>query len=103
MDSHPKTCQAGHRTKDHYSPGVVTLTGSFARAHRDEQLGLARHHEQAENTEPPLNRLMAVGEPGGATEGNLLGGKRRGATAATKQQGAGGPASGADSAAVRIA
>lgn len=63
MDSHPETCQAGHRTKDHYPPGVVTLTGSFVPAHRDERLSLARHHEQAENTAHPLNRIMAVAEP----------------------------------------
>lgn len=62
FDSQPETCPACHRTKDNYPAGVATLTGSFVRAHRAELINLARHHEQAENAEHPLNRIMAVAE-----------------------------------------
>lgn len=54
------TCQACHRIADKYPAGIVTLAGSFVAGHRDALTQLARHQEQAEKQEHPLNRIMDV-------------------------------------------
>lgn len=53
-------CQACHRTNDDYPAGVVTLSGGFLAAHRDEILNLARHQEELEKGEHPLHRIMSI-------------------------------------------
>lgn len=55
-------CQACQRTNDHYPAGIVTLTGTFVVAHKDEIVGLVRNQEEAEQPEHPLNRIMTVAE-----------------------------------------
>jgi hypothetical protein len=55
-------CQACHRINDHYPAGIVTLTGSFVAAQRDEIIRLARHQEQAEKPEHPMNRIMSIAD-----------------------------------------
>jgi NMD protein affecting ribosome stability and mRNA decay len=62
MDAHPAVCQACHRTNDDYPAGVVRLVGGFARAHKEEILNLARHHEQEAKAEHPLHRIMKIEE-----------------------------------------
>lgn len=62
LDAHPTLCQACQRTRDDYPAGVITLTGSFVCAHKDEILGLVRHHEQEENAEHVLHRIMRLEE-----------------------------------------
>jgi hypothetical protein len=61
-DAHQELCQACHRTRDDYPAGIITLTGVFALAHKDELIQLARHHEQQENSEHPLHRIMRIEE-----------------------------------------
>ena len=58
------TCQACHRIKDKYPAGILTLKGAFPKRHRDEILGLARHNEELEKKDHPLNRIMDVAEKG---------------------------------------
>lgn len=53
-------CPACHRINDRYPAGEVTITGSFADLHKDELINLARHQEEAERAEHPLNRIMAI-------------------------------------------
>lgn len=53
-------CQACHRILDDYPAGVVTLTGSFLPAHREEILRLIRHQEDVEKPDHPFNRIMAI-------------------------------------------
>lgn len=53
-------CQACHRINDRYPAGILTLTGPFVAAHRDEMIHLARHKEEAERSEHPLNRIMSI-------------------------------------------
>lgn len=53
-------CQACHRVNDRYPAGIVTLTGPFIAAHKDEMILLARGQEKAERPEHPLNRIMGV-------------------------------------------
>lgn len=55
-------CQACHRINDHYPAGIVTLSGPLVAAEKDEIIRLARHQEQAEKPEHPLNRIMSVEE-----------------------------------------
>ena len=61
-EAHEELCQACHRINGKYPAGVVTLTGPVAQQHKAEIMGLARHQEQAEKGEHPLNRIMSVEE-----------------------------------------
>jgi len=58
------TCQACHRIKDKFPAGELTLKGAFVATHKDELLGLARHNEELENKEHPLNRIMGIESDG---------------------------------------
>jgi NMD protein affecting ribosome stability and mRNA decay len=62
LDSHRELCQACQRAKDNYPAGLVTLTGGFVRAHREEVLQLARNREAEENQLHPLCRIMGIEE-----------------------------------------
>jgi hypothetical protein len=53
-------CQACHRINDHHPAGIVTLTGPFVVAHKQEMIGLARNQEEAERPEHPLNRVISI-------------------------------------------
>jgi hypothetical protein len=58
--SHEELCPACRRIHDEFPAGIVRLRGAFARAHREELIRLARHQEEAEKAEHPLNRIMSV-------------------------------------------
>ena len=60
-------CQACHRINDDYPAGTLTLSGDFLDKHRDEIFRLARHQEELEKGEHPLNRIMAISDEDGAT------------------------------------
>ncbi len=66
-NAHEELCTACHRINDHYPAGVVTLRGPLVREQKAEMLRLARHQEEAEKAEHPLNRIMAVEEEGPET------------------------------------
>lgn len=55
-------CQACHRINDHFPAGEVTLKGAFVLSHRQELLAAARHNEELENKDHPLNRIMGIEE-----------------------------------------
>jgi NMD protein affecting ribosome stability and mRNA decay len=55
-------CPACRRIKDEFPAGMVTLRGGFAREHKEEMIHLARHQEEAEKKEHPLNRIMSIEE-----------------------------------------
>jgi NMD protein affecting ribosome stability and mRNA decay len=61
-DAEETICAACHRIKDKYPAGLLTLSGRFARTHREEILRLARHNEDQEKQEHPLNRIMEIEE-----------------------------------------
>ncbi|MGF7213015.1 hypothetical protein GGE65_007651 [Skermanella aerolata] len=55
-------CQACQRINDQYPAGILTLSGTYLRneQHRSEILNSARHQEELEKAEHPLNRIMGV-------------------------------------------
>lgn len=55
-------CPACQRIRDKLPAGVVTMSGKFLVAHRDEILKLVRHEARIEREEHPLNRIMDVHE-----------------------------------------
>ncbi len=57
-------CAACRRINDQFPAGILTLRGAFALQHRDEILRLARHQEEVEKQEHPLNRIMSIEEDG---------------------------------------
>jgi hypothetical protein len=63
-DAHSTACPACRRIADDYPAGIVTLSGSFHVAHREEIEGLVRHVEEREKKEHALKRVMAIREDG---------------------------------------
>jgi len=61
-DAHEQLCQACHRINDHYPAGIVTLSGPLVARHKAEMIRLARHQEETENKEHPLNRIIDIEE-----------------------------------------
>lgn len=59
-DAERTVCQACHRIQDRYPAGWVTLSGNFIATHRDEIINLARHKEEEEKLDHPLNRIMEI-------------------------------------------
>lgn len=55
-------CSACHRINDDYPAGIVTLKGPVVREQKTELLRLARHQEEAEKAEHPLNRILRIEE-----------------------------------------
>jgi len=55
-------CAACRRINDKFPAGILTLQGPFAEAHKEEMLRLARHQEEVEKQEHPLNRIMSIEE-----------------------------------------
>jgi hypothetical protein len=55
-------CPACHRIRDKYPAGSLTLKGRFVQEHKAEILRLARHNEELEKQEHPLNRIMEIEE-----------------------------------------
>jgi len=61
-DAHEQLCQACHRINDHYPAGIVTLSGTLVAQHKAEMIRLARHQEEVEKKEHPLNRIIDIEE-----------------------------------------
>ncbi len=55
-------CAACRRINDKFPAGTLTLRGPFAQKHKDEIIHLARHQEEAEKNEHPLNRIINIEE-----------------------------------------
>lgn len=53
-------CAACRRINDNLPAGVVKLHGIFGRHQMDEVVRLARHQEDAEKREHPLNRIIGI-------------------------------------------
>jgi hypothetical protein len=55
-------CAACRRINDDLPAGIVKLNGIFGPQQNEEIVRLARHQEEAEKREHPLNRIMAFDE-----------------------------------------
>jgi NMD protein affecting ribosome stability and mRNA decay len=53
-------CPACRRIEEKLPAGVVTVHGTLPALRRDEVIALARHQEEAEKVEHPLNRIMSI-------------------------------------------
>jgi hypothetical protein len=60
QNAHAERCPACHRVHDRFPAGYVRLGGEFFASHRDEILQRVRHCEEAEKSEHPLQRIMAI-------------------------------------------
>jgi hypothetical protein len=58
-------CPACRRIADRFPAGRVELSGEFLRDHREEILNLVRNAEDAEKSERPMERIMAITEEAG--------------------------------------
>ena len=58
--AHEQLSAACRRINDKFLAGIVILRGDFARDHREEVIRLARHQEEAEKKEHPLNRIIGI-------------------------------------------
>jgi NMD protein affecting ribosome stability and mRNA decay len=59
-DAERPICPACMRVNDKYPAGELTLRGAFALRHAEEIKGLVRNVEEAEKSQHPLQRLIAV-------------------------------------------
>jgi hypothetical protein len=61
-NGHEALCAACRRINDKFPAGVVELRGPLGPQQKDEIVCLARHQEEAEKREHPLNRIISVDE-----------------------------------------
>jgi len=57
---HEEPCPACRRINDRFPAGVVELRGAFGIQQKEEIVRLARHQEEAEKSEHPLNRIIKI-------------------------------------------
>jgi hypothetical protein len=58
-------CPACRRINEKQPAGILTLSGESLEAHKAEILKLARHKEEAEKADHPLNRIIGIEEQDG--------------------------------------
>jgi len=58
-------CAACRRINGNLPAGIVKLRGIFGQQQTDEIVRLARHQEDAEKREHPLNRIIGIEEEDG--------------------------------------
>jgi hypothetical protein len=62
QESQEALCSACRRINDKFPAGIVKFHGSFGPQQIAEIVHLARHQEEAEKGEHPLNRIMTIDE-----------------------------------------
>ena len=61
-ESREALCSACRRINDKFPAGIVKFYGSFGLQQTEEIVRLARHQEEAEKGEHPLNRIISIEE-----------------------------------------
>lgn len=61
-NSFPQLCPACRRIDDRAPAGILTLRPPLDQPRKDEAVRLARHQEEAEKSEHPLNRIIGIEE-----------------------------------------
>jgi hypothetical protein len=65
-DTPQRMCLACRRIHHRFPAGVITLHGPLDQSQREDIVRLARHQEEAEKSEHPLNRIVGIeNNPGG--------------------------------------
>ncbi len=67
-DANEHVCPACQRIADGVPAAFLTVSGEFARSHREEITHLIRHREERERAEHPLQRIMTQDLRDGALE-----------------------------------
>jgi hypothetical protein len=62
--THREICPACRRIADQMPAGIVTVKGPLPPERADELIHLARHEEEAERSEHPLNRIINIERDG---------------------------------------
>lgn len=65
--AHQQLCPACQRIHDDQPAGILTISGEFFPAHREEILNLIDNYEEKEKPEHPLQRVMGVTDEDGGT------------------------------------
>jgi NMD protein affecting ribosome stability and mRNA decay len=60
----PELCPACQQIKADYAGGILTLSGSFVAAHREDVLNRVRNVEREEKKDHPLQRIMKIVDKG---------------------------------------
>jgi len=60
----PELCPACLQIKADYAGGILTLSGSFLAAHREDILNRVRNVESSEKKDHPLQRIMKIVDKG---------------------------------------
>ena len=60
--AHEALCPACRSINENRASGVLTITGSYLLAHRQEILNLARNEEKTAKLEHPLSRIIGIKE-----------------------------------------
>jgi hypothetical protein len=55
-----RMCPACRRIHDRFPAGIVTLRGPLDQARKDDIVRLARHQDEAEKSQHPLNRIIGI-------------------------------------------
>jgi NMD protein affecting ribosome stability and mRNA decay len=61
-NAHEALCPACRRINDKFPAGIVELRGALGRQQKEEIVRLARHQEETEKSEHPLNRIITIEE-----------------------------------------
>ena len=61
-DAVEELCAACRRINDKFPAGIVTVHGPLSAQRKEEMRRLARHQEEAEKSEHPLNRIIGIAE-----------------------------------------
>ena len=62
LEARQTICPACQRIRDNKPAGIVKMSGTFIRLHRQEVINLARSHEREERARHPLHRIISIEE-----------------------------------------
>lgn len=60
QSAHQALCPACKRIRDKVPAGILTLSGEFFKAHRDEIMRILHNKEQEQRAQRPMKRLMEI-------------------------------------------
>jgi NMD protein affecting ribosome stability and mRNA decay len=67
-EAHEQLCPACQRIQDEFPAGYVLIRGDFAKANRDQVIGVVKGKEKREKGEHPLQRIMSIDDVAGGIQ-----------------------------------